>query len=240
LDGAARADVASIEPYNSLTMRRHLLGLLGLWLLAASGLSASDFWTEKPFLQWSDKDAEKMISGSPWAVVSSVALPPTLPSPSGDVGGGRGGGRGDDSFGPGARRIRLTISWRSALPVKQALVRTQVGQGGTPTADQSTFLSQSEQFYVIGIVGLPPQYVRPGASTTVEAFLRRKDKADIPVQQAGSQPGAGGSSTLLLGFPRGDITPEDVEVELVAKFDRLEVKRKFKLAEMMFEGKLAL
>lgn len=221
-------------------MRRHILGLLGLWLLAAAGVSAADFWTEKPFLQWSDKDTEKMMSGSPWAVVMSVALPPNLPVPSGDVGGGRGGGRGgDDSFGPGPRRIRLTISWRSALPIKQALVRSQVGQGGTPTADQSTFLTQDEQFYVIGITGLPPQYIRPGADTTVEALLRRKNKADIPVQQAGSQPGAGGG-ILLLGFPRGEIMPEDAEIELVAKFDRLEIKRKFKLAAMMFEGKLEL
>jgi hypothetical protein len=110
-----------------------------------------------------------------------------------------------------------------------------VGQGGTPTADHTAFLSQADEFYVIGVSGLPPQYVRPGGNTTVEAFLRRKNKEDIPVQQAGSQPSAAGA-ILLLAFPRGEITTEDNEVELVAKFDRLEVKRKFKLVEMLFGG----
>ena len=220
-------------------MRRYLLGLLGVSLLACTTLSAADFWTEKPYLQWSDKDTEKMMTGSPWAALMSVALPPSLPVPS-EGGGGRGGrGGGDDNFGAGPRRIRITISWRSALPFKQALVRSQVGQGGTPTAEQTTFLAQDEQFYVVGVLGLPPQYVRPGGNTTVEAFLRRKGKEDIEVQQAGSQAGARGA-ILLLGFPRGAIMPEDDEVELVAKVGELEFKRKFKLADMMFGGKLEL
>ena len=219
-------------------MRPQLLGLLGLCLLAGTALSAADFWTEKPYLQWSDKDAEKMMTGSPWATVMSVALPPNLPVAS--DGGGRGGRGGDgEGFAPDPRRIRLTISWRSARPVKQALVRTQVGLGGTPTAQQTTFLEQDEPYYVVGILGLPPQYVRPGGNTTVEAFLKRKGKDDIPVQQAGSQMSPGGT-TLLLGFPRGEIMPEDAEVELFVKFDRLEIKKKFKLAEMMFDGKLEL
>ena len=45
---------------------------------------------------------------------------------------------------------------------------------------------------------------------------------------------------LLIGFPRGDISASDDEVEFVAKVAALEFKRKFKLAEMMFEGKLEL
>jgi hypothetical protein len=218
-------------------MHRLIPVWLGLWLLATASLAAADFWTEKPFAQWSDKDVEKMMTDSPWAAIVGVALPPSLPTPSGDVGGrGRGG---DDSFGPAARRIRITISWRSALPVKQALVRRQVGLGGTPTPEHDAFLSQAEKLYVIAISGLPGQYVSPGRETIVEAFLRRKDQPDIPVEQAASQPGPGGA-VLLLGFPRGEIAAEDNEVELVAKFDRLEFRRKFKLKEMVFSGQLEL
>jgi hypothetical protein len=219
-------------------MRRHLPGLIGLWLLAATALSAADFWVEKPFLQWSDKDVEKMMTGSPWAALVSVALPPSMPVPSDDV-GGRGGRGGAEGFGPGPRRIRVTISWRSALPFKQALVRSQVAQGGTPSEEQKAFLAQAEPFYVVGLTGLPPQYVRPGGDGTVQAFLRRKDQPDIPAAQAGTQVGAQGA-TLLIGFPRGEIAVDHNEVEVVARFDSLEIKRKFKLKEMVFEGKLEL
>jgi hypothetical protein len=225
-------------------MPRIFLPLLALASLAVATVSAADFWIEKPFLEWSDRDAEKLMTGSPWAAIVSVALPPTLPVPVDGGGGGRGGGRGGDGgdggdgFGPGPRRIRLTISWRSALPYKQALVRAQVGQGGTLTADHEAFLSQEEPFYVVGVTGLPPQYVRPGTAV-VEAFLRRRNLPDIPAAQAGTQRSASGL-VLLVGFPRGAIAPEDNEVEFVAKFDRLEVKRKFKLKEMTFEGRLEL
>ena len=232
-------------------MRRHVLGLLGLWFLAGAALSAADFWNEKPFLEWSNGDAEKMTTDSPWATVVAVALPPKLSVPSdaggpggggpgggGPGGGGPGGGGGGQGFGPDPTRIKITISWRSALPVKQAVLRTQVGRRGTPTPEQLAALSQPEAFYVIGLAGLPP--VRP-SGTRFEAFLRRKNKPDIVAQQAGMQTGRGtGSGLVLVRFPRGDISAEDIEVDFFARVDRLEFGRKFKLADMMFGGKLEL
>ena len=224
--------------HTHMRMQRHAIGLVCLCFFAGAALSAADFWSEKPFLEWSDGNVEKMTTASPWAAIVAVALPPGRPVPSGDAAGGRGGrGGGDEGFAPLPTRIRLTISWRSALPVKQAIVRAQVGRRGTPTPDHNTFLSQAEQFYVIGVGGLPPQYLR--GDSTIEAFLRRKDKADIPAQQAGSsQPGPG--ATMLIGFPRGEIAAADNEVEFAAKIGTLEVKRKFKLADMMFGGNLEL
>jgi len=220
----------------------YLAASLAIYTVGSATIAAADFWTIRPFTEWTDKEARSIFEGSPWAALVSVPLPPAGPVPSGDVAaGGRGGGRGgDDSFGPGPRRVRITISWRSALPVKQAIVRTQLKAGGAPTADQQTFLAQAEQYYVIAIQGVPPQYVRPGNGATVESFLRRNGKTPIAAEQASSQPSAGGA-TLLIGFPRTDgITLEDGEVEFVAKFDGLEVKRKFKLKDMLFDGTLAL
>ena len=206
-------------------------------------IAAAGFWTVRPFTEWTEKEARSIIEGSPWAAIVSVALPPAGPVPSGDMpAGGRGGGGrgGDDSFGPGPRRVRVNISWRSALPVKQALVRTQLKPGGVPSPDNLAFLAQAEQYYVIAVQGLPPQYVRPGDGAIVESFLRRSGKPPIAAQQAGSQASAGGA-TLLIGFPRTDaITVEDGDVEFLAKFDGLEVKRKFKLKDMLFGGTLAL
>jgi hypothetical protein len=235
-------------------IRKHTLGWLGIWIFTCAAVSAADFWIEKPFLEWSNGEAEKMTTDSPWAVVVAVALPPNLPVPS-DGGGRGGGGGGGQGFGPDPTRIRIAISWRSALPVRQAVLRTQVGRRGTPTTEQLAALEQPEAFYVIGLSGLPP--VRPGGR--FEAFLKRKNKPDIVAQQAAMQlsrgsgtgtgrgrgpgegfGGGGGGSLVVVRFPRGDITVEDREVDFFARVDRLEFGRKFKLADMMFGGKLEL
>lgn len=95
---------------------------------SAGILLAADFWTTKPFTEWSDKEIAKIVSDSPWAkrVSLSMGLPPSgLDTPgaggrrggagavgggaSGDAstqvpGGGGGGGLsgGDVGGGPGA------------------------------------------------------------------------------------------------------------------------------------------
>jgi hypothetical protein len=221
-------------------MRRHVLGIVGVWVIAGAAVLTADFWMEKPFLEWSDKDVEKMMTGSPWAATVGVALPPPPPRPTDDAGGGRGGGRGGgDGFGADPRRVRVTVTWRSALPMKQAVVRSAAGQGGTVTDAQKTFLSQDENFYVLALGGLPPPYSMIGPSTEISAVLERKDKDDILAVDRTSQRGAAGA-ILLLAFPRGAITLEDREVELVVKIDRLSLKRKFKLQDMVFDGQLEL
>ena len=222
-------------------MRRRWAVLL-VWLAACGVVAASDFWTVKPYTAWTEKEARTVMEDSPWAVLVSAPLPPAGPVPTADATSGRGGGgggRGDD-FGPGVRRVRVTISWRSALPIKQAITRAQMGTTETPSAEALAFLERQEQFYVVGLAGLPPQYASPGAGTTVEAFLRRNGKSPIPAQQAGAQPGRG-PATLLIAFSRTDpIVLEDGEVEFTAKFGAFEVKRKFKLKDMVFGGQLAL
>jgi hypothetical protein len=240
-----------------------VIGLLGLFLLACAALSAADFWT-KPFTEWSDKEAERMVTDSPWAFIVAVPLPPNLPVPS--DGGGGGGGGGGQGFGPEPARPRITISWRSALPVRQALLRTQLGKGVAPSPDQLAALSQPEQLYVIGISGIPPQFLKPTGGR-FEAFLKRKGKPDILAQQAGIQTGRGapsgdstsgapagvrggfgggaagggfGGGLVLVRFPREEITVEDREVDFFARVGRLEFGRKFKLADMTIGGKLEL
>jgi hypothetical protein len=123
-------------------------------------------------------------------------------------------------------------------------------------------LRSPEQFYVVGISGLPPQYLKPTGGR-FEAFLKRKGKPDILAQQAGLQTGRGatdggsnsgarggfgggaagggfGGGLVLVRFPRDEITVEDREVDFFARVGRLEFGRKFKLADMRVGGKLEL
>ena len=214
-------------------------------IFASTAIGAAEFWESKPFLEWSDKEVEKLLTDSPWAVLMSIPLPNRGPVASADTGGGGrggggGGGGGGESFGPGPMRVRVTISWRSALPLKQAVARQQIGKGGAITPAGQAALDHEEDLYVIGVQGLPPQYTRPGPNSTIQAFLRREGKPAIPAKQGGSQPTRGGV-ILLVGFPKTDpITLADDDVEFDVKIGELGFKKKFKLKDLVFNGKLAL
>jgi len=225
---------------------RRLLSASIVCVLASKALVAADFWETKPFREWSDKEARKLLENSPWASLIAEPLPNRGPVPTPDSagggrgGGGRGGGGGAEGFGPGPVRVRLTISWRSALPLKQAMARQQAGKDGTMPPETEAALGREEELYVVAIQGLPPQYTQSGPTHTIDAFLHRDGKPDIPAARGASQPARGGA-ILLVGFPRTDpITLADGDVEFEVKIGALSVKKKFKLKDMVFHGRLEL
>lgn len=131
---------------------------------------------------------------------------------------GDGGGRG----GPGLRvppQFKVVISWRSALPMKQALVRGQIGAGGAVPAETQQLLERAEPM---------------------------KNKPPIAVVDMGSQPApasqlAPASLVVVFGFPKTDaIMVEDKEVEFVTSLGLTDIKKKFNLANMKFHGQLEL
>jgi hypothetical protein len=217
-------------------MRTFLAATATLLLIGTAAGAAAEFWETRPFLQWTDKEAQKVMTDSPWAVLMAAALPPPLPREGGAPNAQGGGRGGDDGFGAGPRRVQMQIVWRSALPIRQAFMRSQIGPGGTLTAQQQEFIGRDPDAYVIAISNLPIQYARG----TIEAFLKRKGRDPIPAAEAGAEKSATGP-VVLIGFPRTDpITVEEGDVELTFKADRFEFKRKFTLKNMMFGGKLEL
>ena len=185
--------------------------ILGVWISAGAALVAADFWDEKDFATWSDKEVEKMLTDSPWAkrVRVSIGGPGS--------GGGfspysreenfqrasavrdgraragddniRGRGRGD-GFAEGPPRVVLTVSWRSALPIKQALVRAQAGIGAAVPPDQRPFLIQQEPLYLVSISGIPRQF---GEGLNREAVLER---TTLERRRCGSDSGRGCGAIL--------------------------------------------
>ena len=224
---------------------RCLFSVAILFVLASNALVAAEFWDTKPFREWSDKEARKLLEDSPWAALIAVPLPNRGPVPTPDsAGGGRGGGGrgggGAEGFGPAPVRVRLTISWRSALPLKQAAARQQAGNGGTIPPDMEAALAREDELYVVAIQGLPPQYTQSGPASTIDAFLHRNGKPDIPAARGAAQPARGGA-VLFVGFPRTDpITLADGDVEVDVKIGALGIKKKFKLKDMLFHGRLEL
>lgn len=227
-------------------MRRLLTITLGVWLIAGAALSAADFWEEQPFTEWSDKDVEKMLRDSPWAQQVRIAIGslsedalPTAAQPSGppeECGG--------TQFG-GIQRHRLSVVWTSALPVKQALVRQAVGLGAPVPAESQQVLDQPEPLYAVTIFGIPPSLAVLGSmrdTLMAETELRRKDQEPIvPEDVRLFQNADDGMIRIIFLFRKTDlITLDDKDVELVTRLVESEVKKKFKLEDMVFQNQLEL
>ena len=240
-------------------MSRRLVGTLGIWLLACAVLAAADFWEEKDYRSWSAEEVDEMLADSPWSREVSVVV--------GGVGsrilgpffgaGGAGDGRIDRetiermadylvarrlSSSSGPERITLTVSWRSALPVKQALVRAQAGIRAPIPPAQRAFLIQHELLYVVSVAGIPRQLTEGlnRQALLAETILARKDKQPIVAEDVEIFES---DETVILEFAflRDDaITLLDREVEFVTKLGEIEVERSFKLQDMLFGDALAM
>ena len=233
-------------------MTRRLLSLAALWVAVGLSVVAADFWDEKPFRSWSDNEVKKMLTDSPWADEVAVALPPQLRPTGQDSGfspttgrsGGapavRGGGREPGGF-TDPSRARMSVSWRSALPVKQALLRELVGEGGELSPENEAYMERDAGFYIIAVLGVPAQFARiPTIQVRAESFLQPNDKPPIPADDVLFQPGQG-ALLLLVAFPKADpLTLEDRDVEFMTKLGDFSIKKRFRLRDMVFQGGLEL
>ena len=158
--------------------------------------------------------------------------------------GAGGGRRGTDVFDPAPRRITFTVSWRSALPVKQALVRTQVGLDVPIPREHQQFLTQPEPLYVVVVSGLPRQFARMAQNRNAliaETILKRQDRNPISPEDVVVFVENGETVTLQYHFSRDDeIILEDKNVEFITKLGQVEAKQEFKLEDMVFAEQLAL
>jgi hypothetical protein len=160
----------------------------------------------------------------------------------GEFGGGRAGtgGGGDLAAGGGAPTMSIMVRWHTALPVKQALARMRFGAEATTSAEAAKVLAPEDR-YVIGVGPLPAQMLRGDAAALKSgATLSIKGKDPIVASDIKGDR-QGNAANLYLIFPKTQpITAEDNEVEFAFKLNALNIKRKFKLKEMMYEGKLEL
>ena len=236
----------------------------GLLLLFGLGLAAADFW-QKPYLEWSDKDTAKMLTNSPWAKSVSVSAsvpggaggaPPIAPDGAGGGGGGGFGGHGGpqggggSEFGPGAPgsappSIDVVARWQSALPIRQAFVRLKFGAEADKSAEAAKVLEQQERPYEIVLSGPMGMFLggKPGDAAKAlseVSFLSSRRTGEIKaVQIEVGKPGK--TMDVVFAFPRSmPFTVEDKEVELVTKLGTSTLKYKFKLKDMVLNGKLEM
>src|SRR5262245_24610362 len=131
---------------------------------------AEDFWVAKEYMQWTDEEVKKLMTNSPWAKDVTISAPmaamgrsqrtsPDLSTSTAVETGGTGGRRGVSGGGavPGGGSsealITLNISWRSALPLKKALVRSRLGSGASVPAEAAKLISDEDENYVVVVTG---------------------------------------------------------------------------------------
>jgi hypothetical protein len=236
--------------------------LFAALFLSAFGLFAADFWA-KPFSEWTDKDVQKMMNNSPWAHAVSVPLsgptPPALgggapsgggdsaPSPISEGGGGRGGRGGGGGGGgapvgaPGGMAINLVVRWQSALPVKQAFFRLKYGEKLESTPEAKELLDRQEETYVIILSGNLRPLVKGNPETvrkTIADMTVLSAKGKDPVKPMNLQVDP---NQIVFLFPKtSPWTLDDKEVEFSTKLADVVLKYKFRLKDMLFNGKLEL
>ena len=231
-------------------MRSKLVATAGVWLLIGAGLVAADFWVEKDFTTWSDKEVSKMLDDSPWAkqvrIIVSGGLaegqgPQLIPQGAGVTGGQPSRATQFDRI----QRAEVTVTWASAQPIKQASVLQAFGLGAPISAGGQQVLDRSEPAYVVIVTDLPMAFswlAGTGEVLKSETVLLRKDRTPIaPVDIRLFNSAETQSLTLVVQFPRTDpITLDDKDVEFITKLGADEIKKKFKLSDMVFAGQLAL
>jgi hypothetical protein len=232
--------------------------LFAAFFAVALCVMAADFWA-KPSPEWSDKELQKMMTNSPWAKSYSLGQPggggggDSAPAPisekgGGGGGGGRGGGGGGGGAGAppggsvgGGSAASIVARWQSALPVKQAFVRLKYGAEAATSADAKKILEREETTYTIVLSGPFAGLLRSGNPETMKKGLmdasslsaKGKDVMPTEVQM--------GANDMLFTFPRtAAFTLDDKEVDFSTKLGELTLKYKFKLKDMVFNGKLEL
>ena len=166
-------------------------------------------------------------------------------SAAGGEGGGEGGGGGMGGGGMQAGAL-AQVRFQTALPIKQALLKQKFGSEVGTAAQAQEILKGQDQIYLVVLEGLPQRMAQMGGEK-LPAMLKRgamlkRTGEKAPIAAAQVEVGTIGKKIVVYyAFPRTDaITLEEKDIEFISKMGPIEFKRKFKLADMVFDGKLTL
>lgn len=236
----------------------------GVLLLFACCLFAADVWQSKPYTEWSEKDAQKVMTNSPWAKTFAISVesPEAAPGfgggdsarargigddgapPFGGDGGGRlgGAGRTIGANQAGSTAV-ITARWQSALPVKEASERLKYG---APTASGDKDKQTLDASYLIVLSGPLEPLLKGGRYQDLTralanvSFLSAKGKGAVMPTGVQISSGPKGAEVLFAFSRSNPFTLEDKEVEFSTRLGDTAVRYAFRLKDMVFNGKLEL
>jgi len=224
--------------------------LLVLGLATAMAQKANQQWTD-----WSKKDAQKMLDDSPWGHIqtdtdtSEMMFTPTTQPQASRV-----------ESGAVNQPVNLTFHVRffSARPIRQALARMMELENANLKSDQLTRLHnfgemKSSDSIIITVSFDSPdgRYSGPaiqafGSNTTGtlknDCYLQRSDGKQLFLQEF-VPPGKDGFGGRLIFARNVDgqpfINDKSGEIRFYVKFPNLaKIDRRYKVADMMYQGQL--
>jgi hypothetical protein len=241
------------------------------------GVSAAELWNSKDYAQWSEQEVQKVLNSSPWAQRIATGADQSRRTNMDQMGGGgmgRGGGGGGGMGGMGANtsgggwgmgagsraatqgdvspaergpRLEVVVRWESALPIKQARLKSQFGENLPHPGDSNYTLDQPDKDYVISVTGMRggwgghSQDSGDGKShllSSTQLLIKGKD-AISPEDVKFTTLGEDHVTEFL--FPRTNpIDLDDKEVTFQMAMGNFKIERKFKLKDMVVGGKLSL
>ena len=239
------------------------------WLIAvcAAGIAAGEGpWAGKPVSSWTEEDARKVLTDSPWARTVRLTVAHVETEDERREGGNMGQphGIGYDGLADDRPREKLptgivdivkpgdydahsgnvylsvTLRWETALPVRVAELKARILP---PPGSDST---AGESGYTMAVYGVPNANKLSGDSKKLGApfrefaALKRPGKRDVkPSSVEVFQTEAG--LVIIFRFPASaEITTADGRVEFDAKIGRVIIVQPFNLEQMQFQGRLEL
>jgi hypothetical protein len=240
---------------------RRTLNLAIAALLLSLPLSASVQWDKKPPTEWSEKDVQKLINDSAWAKTQVFSSAVTLFRNT--TAGSAGTGRGVPDNSANATHISFHIRFLSAKPVRQAIsrmmelreIKEKQRISDSLAAQLKTFAGG--EFLEIIVITVTCDSSEPGANVQ-QAMSLLHSRGTAELRNNTFLETKGGRRLFLKEFqpPRQDglgarfifdrlvdgkpfITPESEEIHFVAELDgTYRLDRRYKIKEMMYDGKL--
>lgn len=216
---------------------------------------------EKPWTEWTEKEAEKMLSSSPWAQTqvdtdtSEMFFTPTNdPRTTGST--ATAGARLESGATNQAVNVKLIVRFFSARPIRRALVRLmELKQKPEPEmiqrmrafadvkSDESIILTLSVETADQRYAGVAMQALNSAITATLknETYLERDGKRHFLHEYV--PPGKDGFGARFIFLRNVDEQPfingNTGEVRFVVKYPGgLKADRRFKVADMIYEGAL--
>ena len=252
------------------------LGAVCLWG------AASTSW-QKKFKDWTERDAQTVMTDSPWA--KQIPMPASgrpgvvyiepgangAPPPSAALGNPSNTTTGNNmsaaanpgsagpadptgthnfpnaptastasgSTGAPEPQAPITIVWASAAPVRLAVLKLRTK---TPTDEEIENTTKLRPNYVIAVIGLPaPEGGSDPKALASSAFLSVKGRAP-QVANDSTYRRIGNSDVYFFRFTRSSfpIAGTDQQVEFRMTMGKMEIRKRFDLKDMQYEGELAL
>jgi hypothetical protein len=230
----------------------HTLTLIALALLLVCPLITSAQWSKKPYTEWSEKEALKLLNDSPWGQTqvysdtsNAFGTGPAATSKSGDY---------------NTYHLNIRIRFLSSKPIRQALSRLialkqKEAMSQQLAAQLKAFASQDLPDYIIIAVDADSSESK-NEIREFRSLLDNRSTADLKnntylsikggerVYLAEYQPpkkDGFGAKFIFRRNVNGEpvITPKTDEVQFYSEFsEKYKLNMRYKVKDMMYEGKL--